>query len=213
MEYAQSYSLYNYTRIDPNKGIALENLELIRGFSGMKSEKGFILVHVAMVVHSGNQVKHTVQALQSVKKDDRFQFEVEMRGLVATLQVINRVMDTMWTESLPSDYNKFRTFIMGTKNQPMFPHGVVYEGVDDAESYYRGESGANDSIIPSADNFLELTGNMPDNPLTEILRDFRTYRPANHNEWLAWLENEARVLSVRKYAMKTGESACKLNLI
>lgn len=69
---------------------------------------------------------------------------------------------------------------MGTKNQPMFPNGVVYRGVDDQKRFYRGESGANDSIIPTLDNLFEVTSQLPTNPLTAILKDFRTYRPANH---------------------------------
>lgn len=66
---------------------------------------------------------------------------------------------------------------MGTKNQPMFPNGVLYEGVSDKPYFLRGESGANDSIIPTLDNLLQVTENLPQNPLTEVLRDFRTYRP------------------------------------
>jgi indoleamine 2,3-dioxygenase len=52
----------------------------------------------------------------------------------------------MWGRSLPNDYKDFRTFIMGTKNQPMFPKGVIYEGVSKTPQYFRGESGANDSM-------------------------------------------------------------------
>ena len=63
-------------------------------------------------------------------------------------------MNTMWKESLPEDYDNFRTFIMGTKNQPMFPKGVIYEGVSDEPYFLRGESGANDNIIPTLDNLL-----------------------------------------------------------
>jgi len=62
----------------------------------------------------------------------------------------------------------------------MFPKGVIYEGVKEDPLFLRGESGANDSIIPTMDNLLELTKNMPNNPLTEVLRDFRRYRPLNH---------------------------------
>jgi indoleamine 2,3-dioxygenase len=37
----------------------------------------------------------------------------------------------------------------------MFPNGVIYEGVDDkVPRYYRGESGANDSLIPTYDNLF-----------------------------------------------------------
>ena len=35
---------------DPAKGLAYDNLELIRSFVGSAPEKGFILVHVAMVI-------------------------------------------------------------------------------------------------------------------------------------------------------------------
>ena len=91
----------------------------------------------------------------------------------------------------------------------MFPNGVVYEGVSDEPTFYRGESGANDSIIPSADNFLEITGQMPQNPLTEILRDFRSYRPVHHNEWLNWVETEAKRHQVRKFAEQDPSSSSK----
>jgi len=56
----------------------------------------------------------------------------------------------------------------------MFPKGVVYEGVSSEPTFYRGESGANDSIIPTLDNLLQLTERLPKNELTEILRDFRS---------------------------------------
>jgi indoleamine 2,3-dioxygenase len=207
MEYAQSYALYNYMRKDPKKGLEYSNLDLIRTFSGMPSEYGFILVHVAMVSHSGKQVKHTVGALEALSQGDRDAFNEELRGILNALKNINETMDTMWMHSTPGDYIKFRTFIMGTKNQPMFPKGVIYEGVSTEPTFYRGESGANDSIVPTADNFLQLTSQMPDNPLTQILRDFRTYRPANHNEWLAWLEKEAAALDVRSFAQQDPKSA------
>ena len=97
------------------------------------------------------------------------------------MNIINSVFSTMWYRSKPAGYNSFRSFIMGIKNQPMFPNGVIYEGVSTEPASYRGESGANDSIIPTLDNLFELTDMMPHNPLTEILKDFRTYRPLNHN--------------------------------
>jgi indoleamine 2,3-dioxygenase len=36
----------------------------------------------------------------------------------------------------------------------MFPKGVVYEGVDEKPRFYRGETGANDNIIPNLDNLF-----------------------------------------------------------
>ena len=54
----------------------------------------------------------------------------------------------MWGNSKPSEYLSFRVFIFGITNQSMFPNGVVYEGCEDNKPlYFRGESGANDSIV------------------------------------------------------------------
>ncbi|KAJ3204517.1 hypothetical protein HDU67_009456 [Dinochytrium kinnereticum] len=207
MEYAQSYALYNYKRKDESKPIVYENLELIRKFSGMPSEHGFILVHVAMVANTPDLVKCTLGTLAAVERNDRAALDQEMRGLLTTLQKINATMDTMWKHSATEDYLKFRTFIMGTKNQPMFPNGVVYEGVSEEPMFFRGESGANDSIVPTCDNLLQLTQKMPVNPLTDILRDFRTYRPVNHNHWLGYLERRADALNVRGFACAESNSA------
>jgi indoleamine 2,3-dioxygenase len=53
----------------------------------------------------------------------------------------------MWTKSKPNEYTTFRTFIFGIAKQSMFPNGVLYEGVSDEPMYFRGESGANDSMV------------------------------------------------------------------
>lgn len=100
-----------------------------------------------------------------------------------------------------------RTFIMGTRAQPMFPNGVIYEGVSDEPFQMRGESGANDSMVPLGDNLLELTGNMPVNPLTEVLRDFRTYRPRNHQQFLTYVQQRASAVGIREFAMGDSTSA------
>jgi indoleamine 2,3-dioxygenase len=53
----------------------------------------------------------------------------------------------MWTKSRPTEYTTFRTFIFGIANQSMFPNGVIYEGVSEEPMFFRGESGANDSMV------------------------------------------------------------------
>jgi indoleamine 2,3-dioxygenase len=96
---------------------------------------------------------------------------------------------------------------MGIVNQPMFPSGVVYEGCfDNKPQFYRGESGANDSIIPFCDNIIQITKFLPNNPLTDILRDFRTYRPKQQEEFLSWSENVANSLGVLEYGKQNPES-------
>ena len=120
MEYAQSYALYNYKRLDPKGGLNYDNLELIRTSSGLPAEHGFILVHVAMVAHTGRQVKSIAGALEAIQSQNRSAFNSELKNLLDTMKKINAVMDSMWAKSDPNDYLKFRTFIMGTKNQVIF---------------------------------------------------------------------------------------------
>ncbi|KAK9765080.1 hypothetical protein K7432_006886 [Basidiobolus ranarum] len=206
MEYAMSYSLYNYQRIDKSKPADYSNLNLIRGFAGARSEHGFILVHVAMVAHSGKIIDAALRSLEAAQQGDRVEFDNQLSTFRDGFIKINEVMETMWSRSEPADYPHFRTFIMGSKNQPMFPNGILYEGVDDKPFHFRGESGANDSMIPLADNLLEITSSMPINPLTEVLRDFRSYRPVNHNRFLKFVEGKAQEVGLRKFAEADGNS-------
>ncbi|KAL9132242.1 MAG: hypothetical protein Q9217_000046 [Psora testacea] len=233
MEYASSYALYNWRLEDPSKGIEYSNLRLIRAFEqGLdpsSSEAGFVLTHVDMVKHSGRLVRGAVEALDGCGKGDREGFDEGLRTLVEGMKDVNAVMEGkssvferkagineaysskanldqgMWKRSKPKDYHSFRTFIFGITKQSMFPNGVVYEGVSEEAMDFRGESGSNDSMIPLFDNLLEIV--MPDTPLTEILKDFRSYRPDNHREFLEWVKYRAGDVGVKGFAMGGEQSA------
>lgn len=130
----------------------------------------------------------------------------------------------MWTRSKPSGYTSFRTFIFGITSQSMFPDGVIYEGVSKEPMSFRGESGANDSMvcklcvpavttmiaklcpqIPLCDNLLQIA--MPQTPLTEILKDFRQYRPGNHRDFLEAVKQHSDLVGVKEFALSDQISA------
>ncbi|CAG8959741.1 hypothetical protein HYFRA_00001647 [Hymenoscyphus fraxineus] len=204
MEYAGSYALFNYRLEDPKLGLEYDNLRLIRAFEhGLdpkSSEAGFVLVHVDMVQNSGPLVDGVVSALDACNNSDRDAFNVGMQKVVSSMTKVNKVMETMWGKSKPGDYTSFRTFIFGITSQSMFPHGVVYEGVSEEPLSFRGESGANDSMIPLCDNLLQIS--MPDTPLTTILQDFRSYRPGNHREFLEYVKHRSLQVSLKSYALQ-----------
>ena len=50
---------------------------------------------------------------------------------------------------------------------------------------------------------------MPETPLTEILSDFRSYRPGNHREFLEWVKDRAQDVGIRGYAIMDRKSAGK----
>jgi len=229
MEYAGAYALYNYKLNDPSKPLTYDNISLIRAFEhGLdpkSSEAGFVIVHVDMVKESGGLVTGALGVLDGCSQNDRSMLNTGLDEMLTSLQKINKVMEGMWRKSKPSEYNNFRTygtlsvafhvlnlsadltnrFIFGITSQSMFPNGVLYEGVFPERLYFRGETGANDSMVPLTDNVLQIQ--MPDTPLTEILHDFRKYRPGNHREFLEWVHRRADNLGVREWCLKDAESA------
>jgi len=210
MEYAGSYALFNYRLQDPSKGLEYSNLRLIRAFEhGLdpsSSEAGFVLVHVDMVKNSGPLIAGTCAALDACDPTisappNRDAFNNGLATILGALRRVNAVMETMWAKSRPAQYTSFRTFIFGITSQSMFPEeGVVYEGINGGKPMrFRGESGANDSMIPLMDNLLQIP--MPDTPLTEILKDFRQYRPSNHREFLMHVRDRSTSLGLKEYAL------------
>ena len=56
-------------------------------------------------------------------------------------------------------------------------------------------------MIPCMDNLLQVTSELPNNPLTEVLKDFRRYRPTNHKEFLDFVQRRAEEINVRGFAV------------
>ncbi|KAH6845039.1 hypothetical protein B0I37DRAFT_416603 [Chaetomium sp. MPI-CAGE-AT-0009] len=195
MEYAGSYALFNYRLVDPSLGLESSNIRLIRAFEhGLdptSSEAGFVLVHIDMVKHSGPLVGGAAACIAAATANppNRSAANAGLTQALTALRKVNATMETMWARSRPTQYTSFRTFIFGITAQSMFPEGVVYEGVEELGGKpvsFRGESGANDSMVPLVDNLLAVP--MPQTPLTEILKDFRSYRPGDHRGFLEWVK-------------------------
>jgi indoleamine 2,3-dioxygenase len=217
MSYAAAYALYNYRYADPTIGHSqYSNLRLIRAFErGLdphSSEAGFILTHVDIVKHSPALIQGATRILDAIDNTstgspaDREVVNQGFETILSAMSKIEAAMETMWTHSRPKDYNAYRVFIFGITNQSMFPDGVVYEGcnnntnaTDNKPVYFRGESGANDSLIPLLDHLLQIR--MPANPLTAILTEFRAYRPRPHRLFLQHIATKATELGVAKYSL------------
>jgi hypothetical protein len=104
MEYAGSYALFNYRLVEPEKGLAYDNLRLVRAFEhGLdptSSEAGFVLVHIAMVRESGPLVKGAADTLEGCMSDDREKFDDGLRALVGALKKVNAVMNSKSRDQL-----------------------------------------------------------------------------------------------------------------
>lgn len=187
----------------------MSNLRLIRAFerglSPESSEAGFVRVHINMVKHSAPLVQGVVTALRATENsalspDSRVAFNDGLFMVVEALKNINTSMKQMFAQSRPTEFNNFRTFMFGITSQFMFPNGVVYQGVNENKPmFFRGLSAANDSMIPVVDRLLDIS--MPNNPLTNILRDFDQYRPAGHREFLKFVKEYSAFWGVKSMAL------------
>jgi indoleamine 2,3-dioxygenase len=135
-------------------------------------EHWFILVHVEIEAIAAAIVAAIARAKRALDPADPAEINRALRDMaravwqqVAVLQRIPEHMD-------PALYYKtFRPYIR-------FFEGVVYEGVDEAPLNFRGETGAQSSIMPLLVAFLKIP-HLP-SLLTNHLADMRQFMPAEH---------------------------------
>lgn len=186
------YALYNWKRFDPKGPIALGNIDTIQNFVHMYDEHWFILVHVEIEAMAAGILRamHTVQLALPDRNEAAINLALrDMADLVwRQVHVLRRIPEKMD----PSLYYKtFRPYIRFFEN-------VVYEGVTDTPVNYRGETGAQSSIMPILVAFMKI----PHQPtaLMNHLADMRRFMPAEDR---ALIEEIEAMPSIREIAEKT----------
>ena len=173
LDYHYAYSLGNYVKKDPNGSLDWNNLGMACSFTGGQDEVGFIMLHVYINELSPFLVD-SIMKYQESGRDSKY-----LASVAGVMKNINKRRREMWEASRPERYNDFRVFIMGIKgNTELFGDGLVYDGCfDNKPQQFRGQTGAQDNIIPTVDIFSGVVDYYPENKLTEYLMDLRTYRP------------------------------------
>lgn len=185
-----SYCLDNWRRLDPKRPVELSNIALLDNFLGGVDEEWFVLVHVDIEAKAGAAMAGVAVAQAGAIAGDR---DRVVRGLEATAGGISRMVETLLRMPERCDpyiyYNRVRPYIHGWKDNPALPEGIVYEGVKEyggKPQRFRGETGAQSSIIPSLDAALGVTH--AEGPLTHYLDEMRDYMPPAHRAYIAALE-------------------------
>ena len=210
LDYHYAYSLGNYVKIEDSKGYEWENLAMAAKFSGMDDERGFIMLHVDINQHSPQLVG---SILDFINAKDNYGVNQSLNNCLSSMKNINERRQIMWEASRWKHYNDFRVFIMGIKgNDEIFGDGVIYEGVSKEPVQYRGQTGAQDNIIPTADIFTGVINYYPTNDLTKYLLDLRSYRPICIQNFLSDLKDEMKENRLFSYIKKTNneEGLCIL---
>ena len=191
LDYHYAYSLGNFKKKEDAGDLAWTNLEMCVRFSGQPDEAGFIMLHVDINQHSPDLVGSVMQTLEAVAENNIKKAEEGLDWNMRTMIEMNNRRREMWKASRWQHYNDFRVFIMGVKgNEELFGDGVTYTGVWDEPKQFRGQTGAQDDIIPMEDIFSGVINYYPKNELTKYLLDLRTYRPKCIQHFFIDLENE-----------------------
>lgn len=186
-----SYALDNWRRLDAARPIELDNIVLLQNFLGGQDEEWFVVVHIQIERQAGPGLSGLLQAVNGAA--DNSEGEV-LLGLQALASAQTAMRDTLLRMKERCDpymyYTRVRPYIHGWKNSPSLPDGVIYDGVEayrGKPQQFRGETGAQSSIVPCLDAGLGIVHG--EDPLTVYLREMRDYMPPRHRALLDALEH------------------------
>ncbi|MDX2062736.1 MAG: hypothetical protein SFY70_06725 [Bacteroidia bacterium] len=188
-----AYCLFNWQRIDPGQPPVLGNIQIVQNFLGGLDEDWFILIHVDIEYRAAKALTAIPACLAaaSTGEVDALSAGLEhvARGLEAMLATLNRMPEACDPYIY---YTRVRPYIFGTKNNPDLPNGLVYTGqYGDAPQTFRGETGAQSTIVPTLDGLLGVTHQ--NDPLKEYLLEMRDYMPLPHRRFLEAVEAQSTV--------------------
>jgi indoleamine 2,3-dioxygenase len=197
-----SHVLSNWRRLDSTQGLQLGNISRLANFLGGLDEEWFVLVHISIEAQAGPALKAAVDLQNNLASDD-------VRSVTENLCVIAQTVSSLGStlHRMPEScdpyiyYHRVMPFIFGWEANPALPEGVFYEGVSAYSGRgqkFRGETGAQSSIVPSLDAVLGLRFQGNERFLEHLLR-LRDYMPPKHRAFVETLEHNENELNCRGY--------------
>ncbi|HEY3042452.1 MAG TPA: hypothetical protein VGJ39_00400 [Vicinamibacterales bacterium] len=174
------YALYNWKRLDANGPIALGNIDTLQNFVHLYDEHWFILVHVEIEAIGAEVLAGMDRAARALDSSNRAEVNLALREIASAVwrqvAVLRRIPEKMDPALY---YRTFRPYIRFFEN-------VVYEGLARTPMNFRGETGAQSSLMPSLIAFMKI----PHRPsvLTDHLTDMRRFMPLEHRQLIAELQ-------------------------
>ena len=191
-----SYCLDNWFLIDPDDAISLENVGLINNFLGGVDEDWFVTIHVC-IENAAADAMAACTEIAMLETDSPESKTIELlKRIVISMQKVNEIFARMPEKCDPYIYyHRVRPFIFGTKDNPDLKNGLIYKGeFQNRPQFFRGETGAQSSIIPSLDGALQITHTK--DHLRHYLNEMRDYMPPKHREFMEVLEKNSQVKKI-----------------
>ena len=197
-----SYCLDNWFLIDPEEAISLENVGLINNFLGGVDEDWFVTIHVC-IENAAADAMAACAEIAMLETDSPESKSIELLNrIVRSMKKVNEIFARMPEKCDPYIYyHRVRPFIFGTKDNPDLKNGLIYKGeFKNQPQFFRGETGAQSSIIPSLDGALQITHTK--DHLRHYLNEMRDYMPPKHREFMEVLEKNSQVKKIIKGSKK-----------
>jgi indoleamine 2,3-dioxygenase len=200
-----SYCLDNWFLLE-KEPISLENVGLINNFLGGVDEDWFVTVHVC-IEHAAAEAVEAAEALSQCNSDTK---EKEIKSLLIkihkSLVEVIEIFSRMTERCDPYIYyHRVRPFIFGSKDNPDLKSGLIFENqFENTAQFYRGETGAQSSIVPSLDGALGIQHS--NDTLRHYLNEMREYMPPNHRRFIEKLESSSQIRGLINQSAKLKDS-------
>jgi len=209
-----SYCLDNWHKINQDEGVSLDNVALNYNFLGGIDEDWFVTIHVC-IEHAANkaiQSAFNISLKTETSNCDEKVLLDELTSIKEAMLEVNHIFRKMPEKCDPYIYyHRVRPYIFGWKNNPALPDGLIYESCfDEKPQLFRGETGAQSSIVPTLDALLNVEHERDE--LREYLDEMKSYMPPSHRELIKFIEDTSKVkeqVSSNKMLMELYDDCCQ----
>ena len=120
--------------------------------------------------------------------------KIELQNIF--LKKVNNIFSRMPEKCDPYVYyHRVRPYIFGTKDNPNLKKGLIYDGeFNNKAQFFRGETGAQSSIIPFLDGVLGIYHSK--DSLRHYLNEMRDYMPPKHRKMIEYVESKSQAKNI-----------------
>jgi indoleamine 2,3-dioxygenase len=189
-----SYCLDNWFKIDEDEEISLDNVALITNFLGGVDEDWFVTIHVCIEDAASDAIGAAQALAEMTDKNSEEEILDNLKTITKSLKKVNSIFSRMPEKCDPYIYyHRVRPFIFGTKDNPDLKQGLIYKGeYNDEPQFFRGETGAQSSIMPFLDGALGIYHTK--DSLRHYLNEMREYMPPQHRAMIDKVEDISQAL-------------------
>ena len=187
-----SYCLDNWYKVNQQEPISLDNVALINNFLGGVDEDWFVTIHVCIEDAASEAIDAAYKLSKLNESNNVDDFNTNLKKILKSLKNVNNIFSKMPEKCDPYIYyHRVRPYIFGTKDNPDLKKGLIYENqFNNKPQFYRGETGAQSSIIPFLDGALGIY-HSNDN-LRHYLNEMRDYMPPKHRKMIEDVEKRSK---------------------